>query len=532
MNFGGPDGTWLPLLFQISVFTSETTHAPRGLAFYYKDGSCKLYWFRADKAYFRGRRSVVRELGFPLNGPGGERNTAVITNFARVLKMQQDDRKRGDSMRSSTQNLLIQSREVPDGQTIIGILASVELLLGSGRIETLGISCNPLTSNLVFKADGPREGLLAKNKPQWERTTNPDFGYPSITTMVCLERVRRTRMYTAACLRNLLRKYISGLCFEVWDLTPPVYMGRRSTAVDWLLLSPEDGIEHIKFWRYHGSKSQDRGSQQLKFTGTNLTWTPSTTGNTATVEKRPSDPARGRLVSCLGLKTPCTNEFLFWEIRDSKAKIQTVTHIHAYFYFEGQCLCGFEFCYGDKFSSCVGLTSGIKASAVIGQNERVTCLEIKTSRSHWRPIIEEKFDKVVFHANTGREVTLSASGCGVGSLVAPKSLYGNIKAASSKTETLSRGGGGNPRIQEITPSTAPECPWHKALWDDNKAAELGIWWRRLNHTSQSICLPSHVQQREPSVGIFVEVAKWPTRRSSPGQLLVQDAGPIFVVPYQ
>ncbi|KAH6992775.1 hypothetical protein EDB82DRAFT_574454, partial [Fusarium venenatum] len=253
--------------------------------------------------------------------------------------------------------------------------------------------------------------------------------------MVCLERVRRTRMYTAACLRNLLRKYISGLCFEVWDLTPPVYMGRRSTAVDWLLLSPEDGIEHIKFWRYH-----------------------------ATVEKRPSDPARGRLVSCLGLKTPCTNEFLFWEIRDSKAKIQTVTHIHAYFYFEGQCLCGFEFCYGDKFSSCVGLTSGIKASAVIGQNERVTCLEIKTSRSHWRPIIEEKFDKVVFHANTGREVTLSASGCGVGSLVAPKSLYGNIKAASSKTETLSRGGGGNPRIQEITPSTAPECPWHKALW--------------------------------------------------------------------
>ncbi|KAG8671934.1 hypothetical protein FPOAC1_005192 [Fusarium poae] len=41
MDFGGPDGTWLPLLVHISVLTFEQTDGLRGFAFYYKDGSCK-----------------------------------------------------------------------------------------------------------------------------------------------------------------------------------------------------------------------------------------------------------------------------------------------------------------------------------------------------------------------------------------------------------------------------------------------------------------------------------------------------------
>ncbi|KAL3601042.1 hypothetical protein FPOAC2_05295 [Fusarium poae] len=184
MDFGGPDGTWLPLLVHISVLTFEQTDGLRGFAFYYKDGSCKRYLFQTKRRYLANRRLNVCERGLPLNGPGGERIIAVMlenwgnqfqlkimTNLRRVSQTRLVDGEREDIMQDSTHNQLTQSIGVPDGQTIIKILTSVQLFLGNGKIETLGINCTQIQGHLstatpLLKVVGRKEGLLARSSLQ------------------------------------------------------------------------------------------------------------------------------------------------------------------------------------------------------------------------------------------------------------------------------------------------------------------------------------------------------------------------------
>ncbi|EKJ74255.1 hypothetical protein FPSE_05552 [Fusarium pseudograminearum CS3096] len=153
MNFGGSDGSWLPRLIHVSVFTSAGTNAPKGLGFYYVDGSCKRYLFQSDISDSISTR-LCYEVGFPLNGSGGERINGlklerlggevilkITTNFHRVLKSNQADQEKESNELGLTNKRKIEIREVPDGQTIIAILASVEPSESHGNIESLGISC-------------------------------------------------------------------------------------------------------------------------------------------------------------------------------------------------------------------------------------------------------------------------------------------------------------------------------------------------------------------------------------------------------
>jgi hypothetical protein len=77
MDFGGPHGSLLPFLQQVSIFTHEEIDAPTGLAFYYTNGSCKRYFFQvADKLSTNSYYS--HEQGFSLDGPGGERIVEIV----------------------------------------------------------------------------------------------------------------------------------------------------------------------------------------------------------------------------------------------------------------------------------------------------------------------------------------------------------------------------------------------------------------------------------------------------------------------
>ncbi|KPA37574.1 hypothetical protein FLAG1_09606, partial [Fusarium langsethiae] len=432
MNFGGSNGSLLPLLVQVSVLTSSTTQATRGLAFYYIDGSCKRYLFRADNTFSKEGGSVC-EQAFPLDGPSGERITVlmlgkwdydldlkIITNFGRILTMRRTDVDEGFGGDDQTYNVTTQSIEVPDRQTIVGILASVKNTLGSGTIETLGISCiqnkgTLLPPNLHLKLDENEGVRLVETLPRWRLTTNP-FVRNSSTAMVCLERVRRIGISTATVRRSV---YISGLCLEFWDLTPPLYIGLWVKEVDWLLLNQGDEIERIKYWRLHGRllgiriEKSGSGITAVEVHGSQvsdevcderpsiytanqferldeLKWIGNSTGSLITIQTRPTDSAQGMLIGDIG--SAMANESLFWEIQDSEGKTRAVTHIHAYFHVNGQKLCGFEFCYEGKLSRCVGHTSGVKASAVMGPDERVTCA---TTNISWNDQGTAKDDGVV-----------------------------------------------------------------------------------------------------------------------------------------
>jgi hypothetical protein len=438
--------------------------------------------------------------------------------------MRRTDVDEGFGRDDQTYNLTTQSIEVPDRQTIVGILASVKNTFGSGTIETLGISCinnkgTLLPPNLHLKL-GENEGVrLVETLPRWRLTTNP-FVRNSTTAMVCLERVRRIGISTATVRRSV---YISGLCLEFWDLTPPLYIGHWVKEVDWLLLNQGDEIERIKYWRLHGRllgiriEKSGSGITGVEVHGNQvsdevcderpsiytanqferldeLKWISNSTGSLITIQTRPTDSAQGMLIGDFG--SAMANESLFWEIQDSEGKTRAVTHIHAYFHFNGQKLCGFEFCYQGKLSRCVGHTSGVKASAVMGPDERVTCATTNISWNYQGPA---KDDGVVLHTNAGREVTLSASsGC--------------------RTRKLSS------RAQGTMPSILPECHWHKAQGDMNPAEV------EANYESRSICLPPYACPTGPSVGIYVEMVKWPIGRRSTGRLLVQEAGALFVDP--
>jgi hypothetical protein len=107
-----------------------------------------------------------------------------------------------------------------------------------------------------------------------------------------------------------------------------------------------------------------------------LKWSFYKRGNNIRITTKASNPAQGRLVTVSDHSPPEYCESLFWEIQESKARTRAVTHVHAYFLLGSKHLCGFELSYGSKLSRCVGYTTGIKASAALGDQERITCVKI------------------------------------------------------------------------------------------------------------------------------------------------------------
>ncbi|KAF5228903.1 hypothetical protein FAUST_10751 [Fusarium austroamericanum] len=378
MYFGGLDGSWLPCLIQVSVLTTPNTDVLRGLGFHYTDGSCKRYLIPGANAAFRGSRPY-HELGFLLNGPEGERINAlvletfndevdlkIITNFHRVFKMSQADKEKETRLKGQIYKPLIKRTEVPDGLTLVAILATVKLSVSHETVETLGTSCIQDQRSTSLGPNRHQGKPLAITLLRWERTVNTGPSDISMT-MVRLEGIKRIGISTATFGKTPAQRYISGLCFEFWDTIPLIYLGYFYKQHDYLNLEDGDEIQDIKCC---------------------------VAGNFMTVKKQPRDPLEERLVSDFDaadfdIAVSVTSEELLWEIEDSKAMVRAVTHIHTCFHAIGkQSLCGFEFGYEDW--------------------ERVTCVATKISRSYF---LHNECDKVVFHTTAAREITLSPSGC-------------------------------------------------------------------------------------------------------------------------
>jgi hypothetical protein len=120
-------------------------------------------------------------------------------------------------------------------------------------IETLGIRCIPdqgipsLQNFHLDESDERKEGFALNSLPRWRRIRNADPDYGDSMT-VRLDNIRRIGVSTDVLRHPPGRKYISGLCLEFWDLTPPFYAGYWCGESDWLLLNQGDKIEHIKCW--------------------------------------------------------------------------------------------------------------------------------------------------------------------------------------------------------------------------------------------------------------------------------------------
>ncbi|CAG1962848.1 unnamed protein product [Fusarium graminearum] len=547
MYFGGLDGSWLPRLIQVSVLTTPNTDVLQGLGFYYTDESC-------SRPY--------HEIRFLLNGPEGERINALvlekfndevdlktITNFHRVFKVSQADKEKEARLKGQIYKPLIKRTEVPDGLTLVAILATVKLSVSHETIETLGTSCIQDQRSTSLGPNRHQGEPLAITLPRWERTVNTCPSDISMT-MVRLEGIKRIGISTATFGKTPAQRYISGLCFEFWDTIPLIYLGYFYKQHDYLNLEDGDEIQDIKCWcvhgrivgirivksgsgvtsvEVHGNEMSDElcNEPSLIFTVTQLeqlatlTWKCSVAGNFMTVKKQPRDPLEERLVSDFDaadfdIAVSVTSEELFWEIEDSKAMVRAVTHIHTYFHAIGkQSLCGFEFGYEDCMLMSVGCTSGIKNSLVLEAGERVTCVATKISRSYF---LHNEFDKVVFHTTAAREITLSPSGCRTRELVPAPSMDDILAQVLAGTEVPSGEATQNPTVQEPESPVLPECHWLSAqAYDEPTYGE---------DEYRKVCQAVQSKSKRPSVGMYVEMTYHPTKERRE----VMKAVPLFFAP--
>ncbi|CAG1981996.1 unnamed protein product [Fusarium graminearum] len=491
MYFGGLDGSWLPRLIQVSVLTTPNTDVLQGLGFYYTDESC-------SRPY--------HEIRFLLNGPEGERINALvlekfndevdlktITNFHRVFKVSQADKEKEARLKGQIYKPLIKRTEVPDGLTLVAILATVKLSVSHETIETLGTSCIQDQRSTSLGPNRHQGEPLAITLPRWERTVNTCPSDISMT-MVRLEGIKRIGISTATFGKTPAQRYVSGLCFEFWDTIPLIYLGYFYKQHDYLNLEDGDEIQDIKCC---------------------------VAGNFMTVKKQPRDPLEERLVSDFDaadfdIAVSVTSEELFWEIEDSKAMVRAVTHIHTYFHAIGkQSLCGFEFGYEDCMLMSVGCTSGIKNSLVLEAGERVTCVATKISRSYF---LHNEFDKVVFHTTAAREITLSPSGCRTRELVPAPSMDDILAQVLAGTEVPSGEATQNPTVQEPESPVLPECHWLSAqAYDEPTYGE---------DEYRKVCQAVQSKSKRPSVGMYVEMTYHPTKERRE----VMKAVPLFFAP--
>ncbi|PCD19046.1 hypothetical protein FGRA07_05851 [Fusarium graminearum] len=534
MYFGGLDGSWLPRLIQVSVLTTPNTDVLQGLGFYYTDESCKRYLIPGTNAAFRGSRPY-HEIRFLLNGPEGERINALvlekfndevdlktITNFHRVFKVSQADKEKEARLKGQIYKPLIKRTEVPDGLTLVAILATVKLSVSHETIETLGTSCIQDQRSTSLGPNRHQGEPLAITLPRWERTVNTCPSDISMT-MVRLEGIKRIGISTATFGKTPAQRYISGLCFEFWDTIPLIYLGYFYKQHDYLNLEDGDEIQDIKCWcvhgrivgirivksgsgvtsvEVHGNEMSDElcNEPSLIFTVTQLeqlatlTWKCSVAGNFMTVKKQPRDPLEERLVSDFDaadfdIAVSVTSEELFWEIEDSKAMVRAVTHIHTYFHAIGkQSLCGFEFGYEDS---------------------------TKISRSYF---LHNEFDKVVFHTTAAREITLSPSGCRTRELVPAPSMDDILAQVLAGTEVPSGEATQNPTVQEPESPVLPECHWLSAqAYDEPTYGE---------DEYRKVCQAVQSKSKRPSVGMYVEMTYHPTKERRE----VMKAVPLFFAP--
>ncbi|KAF4336742.1 hypothetical protein FBEOM_9372 [Fusarium beomiforme] len=439
MDFGGQNGSLLPLLNRIAIFHDEKNTSIKGLGFYYTDGSEREYGFREVVWNTRERWQCV-EQSLSINGPAGERITGVgfrsmefheghrmIYPYSLMITTSFDRYLRATNMGDLLDNPRDGSRErhnlgAPDREIITGFLAPVHMTTGSGALESLGLvhlnrgyppprepSPGATPESEIFYDEEEKRSRVS---PRDER-----YHYRWPSSSVRLKGVKRVGISNGRRGRTRQRHQISGFCFEFWDVRSPVYVGQWHQEIGHLNLNPCDTITSFTFWeevdihpdipsqagtgKFSGVRieksgaepnvvevhpGEQHGIQEANYTANyyerldGFVWGYSYRIDAIHVVTKPTQFAG----SCLS-KSPDINEVLytpsdklFWKIQDKDGAWIRVSQINIFYNPKSKRLCGLEFTYRDGQTKRAGYTVGDHAILVLGEGKEVT-------GAHWKP---------------------------------------------------------------------------------------------------------------------------------------------------
>ncbi|KAF4446730.1 hypothetical protein F53441_9664 [Fusarium austroafricanum] len=431
MDFGGTDGSLLPLLSRIVVFHDEKYDALKGLGFSYTDGNYREYGVTEHISSSRERWGAV-EQSLSIDGPGGERiigvgfymlnpheghyqvysiSLVITTNWGRSLRATNMGRQIHDPIEKADERTSCSS---PNGEPIIGILAAVHMRNWESELASLGLvhlnepATNPSPSKLQI--DWDEVETRSKTDPEDEKS---HYRWPGAS--VRFDDTKRVGISSGKPWRTRGPSHVSGLCFEFWDGRPTMYVGQWFQEVAHLDLDRGERITKIVFWgEVRDNWPEEASTEQTGMIGgvrieksgiepNYVEFNPSGKRDTAPsrfveshferldgiawglsyrfdqidVITRPADPRQGRLscdpVAEERLMSP--SDKLFWRTRDQHGAWHNVTRIDAFFRDDSDRprLCGLQFTYGnDQLSASSGATKGAKASFVLKPGEEIT----------------------------------------------------------------------------------------------------------------------------------------------------------------
>ncbi|KAF5634195.1 hypothetical protein F52700_5915 [Fusarium sp. NRRL 52700] len=406
MDFGGPNGSLLPLLNRITIFHDYKYSMVRGLGFHYTDGTKREFGFRAIMYATRERWWSV-EQSISIDGPAGERITGLgfrseqildrhiavesyslkmTTNFGRVLKPTNFKNPPEDHLRVGPDMVS------PRGEAITGFLAQVHMIEPLGTIRSLGLV--HLKDQDVSLPNAPLPNLTDSKEGARSRVDSKDIyvadSYPLST--VRFDGIKRLGISKGKTGRSRLPDEVSGLCFEFWNATTPIYVGQWFEEIVHLDFGIGDRITSMTFEGDKGSRRHVHPYNRVgtgEFSGIRiersgaginavevhlgpqrdmhrfcytenpfqkldgLVWQTCNTSDVVDMVLKPFTLSQGR---------PFQKLLLFWRIQGKEGSWTNVSQISAFFDSGNERLCGLGFTYWDNQTQSAGCTRGAEAT--------------------------------------------------------------------------------------------------------------------------------------------------------------------------
>ncbi|KAJ3529226.1 hypothetical protein NM208_g9858 [Fusarium decemcellulare] len=269
MSFGGLEGILLPRLTRIAALHDDRIGCFRGLSFSYVDGSSKIFGMATIVGSAADHWSCI-EQSFALDGSGGERiisiefvpehclsKIKIATSRGRVLefgRIAKTGKTLGVSASSQWHRLA-----VPTSQAISSILATVEM--SSGVIISLGLSyisvsdASAPTSTLSeplhteFSGENGHPFTFSNKSEKWDQAPVDLKRSNGCFTSVVLSNARRIGISVGLGGKSRGANHISGLCFEFWGPSEPIYVGQWYCEVGNIQLKQGERLQSFTFWQ-------------------------------------------------------------------------------------------------------------------------------------------------------------------------------------------------------------------------------------------------------------------------------------------
>ncbi|KAF4980918.1 hypothetical protein FDECE_17785 [Fusarium decemcellulare] len=463
MSFGGLEGILLPRLTRIAALHDDRIGCFRGFAFSYADGSSKTFGMATIVGSATDEWSCI-EQSFALDGSGGERiisiefvperrpsKIKIATSRGRVLefgRIAKTGKPLGVSASCQWHRLV-----APTSQAISSILATVEM--SSGVIMSLGLSyvsvsdASAPTSALSeplhteFSVESGHPFTFSNKSERWEKAPVDLKRSNGCFTSVVLSNVRRIGISVGLGGKSRGANHISGLCFEFWGTSEPIYVGQWYCKVGTIQLEQGERLQRFTFWQTQEAPPFSQQENYGKVTGvrickagytreelevclgnkedmlsysfdensyeglkTGLAWAFDHKLDHIYVLTEPSIYFPKTSLTLHNIKdfrpSSRTPGKLFWEAQDEGNGFYGLSCLHAIFRRETGDLKGFVFEYGaGHIIKQIGCIDGAAASIPLRKDQRIIRMDV---------CIGSGMDEVVFYTSDHQVFALSASG--------------------------------------------------------------------------------------------------------------------------